>query len=61
MIALRIRRHGSPDWTYCYFSGEDDEHFLLLIAARAYAGFVVERRASDESWIPFDEFEEEEE
>jgi len=60
VISLRTRRHGSSEWTYVYFSGEEDEHLLLLLAARVWSqDFIVERQAGEE-WIPLDEWEEEE-
>jgi hypothetical protein len=60
MISLRVRRPGSSDWTYIFFSGEEDEHLLLLLAGRVWTNdFLVERQDSEDDWIPFDEYEEE--
>ena len=60
MISLRIRRQGATDWTYVFFSGEEDEHLLMILASRAWSNdFIVEiQTEAGAEWIPLEEWEE---
>ena len=61
MISLRCRRHG--EYTYIYFSGEEDVPLMLLLGGRMLSlEWEVDRRDDEAGeWIPLDEYEEEEE